>query len=398
MAAVVTPAARRTRPALTIVHDWRHLLADACAGRHVRAVYQPLVDLRSGQVVGYEGLTRFGAGDVCPEKWFAAARTEECDAELEAAALRAVLAARPDLPPGRFLSVNVSPGTLGSDAVSEVLDGQADLHGVAIELTEQTPIVCFDTLTDLLDRHRARGAVVALDDAGSGYAGLSHILELRPSILKLDRSLVSGVDQDEAKRILIEMLGQYAGHIDADILAEGIETLAELETLRRLGVSLGQGFVLGRPAAPWAELDGGARAVLAQPPPAAAATGHPASLIVEQVRTVSVDERQRVADGVVLEALDGYAVLVDPHGAPAGVLSPGTGGTLIPILAVSAGTAVSEVATRALLRPYPHRFEPVVCTDAIGRVVGLIRMERVLDLLAKSLGPPQVSGAASGVR
>jgi hypothetical protein len=260
---------------------------------------------------------------------------------------------------------------------------------VVIELTEQTPVLCFADLTILLDRHRARGAVVALDDAGSGYAGLAHILELRPSILKLDRSLVSGVDQDEAKRILIEMLSQYAGRIDAEILAEGVETIAEVETLRRLGVSLGQGFVLARPGGPWAELDSEARAVLTQPPPAVAPTGYPASLIVEHVRTVSVDERQRVADGVVLEALDGYAVVVDAHGTPAGVLAPGCGGTLLPLLSVSAGTAVSDIATRALLRPVAHRFEPLVCTDAVGHVIGIIRMERVLDLLAKvgSLAP-----------
>jgi EAL domain-containing protein (putative c-di-GMP-specific phosphodiesterase class I) len=374
------------RPALALAPDWHRLLAEACAGKGVQAVYQPLVDLRRGEVVGYEGLARFTARrDLDTERWFAAARSHDCEAELDAATLAVVLAARDDLPPHTFLSVNVSPTTLATPPVAQALGRERDLQGVVIELTEQSPVECYADLSRHLNIYRSRGALVAIDDAGSGYSGLAHILELRPSILKLDRSLISNVDRDEAKRVLVEMLGLYAGHLDAWILAEGVETLAELETLRNLGVPLAQGWVLGRPAGPWASVDSEAAALLRQAPADLDETGCTVKLLLERARSVPRAQRHRAAADIVAEPLDAFVVVVDGQGAPVGAYTPASAraGQMAPVMSVSLATTIPDVAHRALARAPDHRFEPVVCVDPAGRTLGIVRIERVLELLAR---------------
>jgi EAL domain-containing protein (putative c-di-GMP-specific phosphodiesterase class I) len=374
------------QPVLALAPDWPGLLADACAGVGVTAVYQPIVDLQRGAIAGYEGLVRFTPDlGIGPERWFAAARALDCEGELEAAALDKVLAAREHLPPHTFLSVNVSPTALASDAVTQVLADVPDLRGLIIELTEHTRVDSYAELGPHLAAHRERGALVAIDDTGSGYAGLAHILELRPAILKLDRVLISGVDRDEAKRVLVEMLGLYAGHLDGWILAEGVETLAELETLCSLGVPLGQGWALGRPGNPWAEVPAHAGAVLQAASAQTGDTSCGVRPLLERARVATIEDRAAVSAALEGEPADTYLVFVDQAGAPMGACTPADSrsGQLRPVLRVSATTPVADVARRALTRPYEQRFDPVVCTDPAGRILGIVRMERITELLAR---------------
>ena len=235
--------------------DWPARFRAAISGGLIRTVYQPIVDLSRSRVVGYEALTRFedpeGQG---PEEWFAAAHRCRLDAELEAMALTSALAQRPSLPPDCFLTVNVAPGVLGAGPVRRVLEGEGDLAGVVIELTEQTPVESYAYLAERLDAYREAGALLAVDDVGSGYAGLQHLIHLRPSFIKLDRQFVDGIDQDGAKRALVEVLGTFTDRIDCWLLAEGVERPEELEVLTTLGVPLGQGYLLARPGPPWAGL------------------------------------------------------------------------------------------------------------------------------------------------
>jgi hypothetical protein len=114
----------------------------------------------------------------------------------------------------------------------------------------------YPTLVAAVAELRLRDAKLAVDDAGTGYAGLQHLMVLRPDLVKLDRALVAGCDRDPAKAALIEMLGRFTGQLDAWVLAEGVERTAELESLIRLRVPLAQGYLLGRPAEPWATLPG----------------------------------------------------------------------------------------------------------------------------------------------
>ena len=185
-----------------------------------------------GTVVGYEALARFTGYPVRdPETWFAAARRHEVLPALEAVALRTALAARSELPGNTFLTVNLGPDVIDSPEVREVLAAQPGLSGVVVELTEHARVDSYASLEPAIDRLRTAGALIAIDDAGSGYAGLQHLLSLRPEFLKLDRGLVAGLDRDEAKRTLVEMVGLLASRLDAWLLAEGVETREELDCL-----------------------------------------------------------------------------------------------------------------------------------------------------------------------
>src|SRR5687767_1693627 len=230
--------------------DCRPLLADP---DDLTLVFQPIVDLAAATIAGYEALARF-PGTAGPDVWFAAAAEAGLAAELEALAIHKALDAVPDLPANTFLTVNVSPHILGSAPVQAALAARTDLHRVVVELTEHTPVHDLAALRRQCDELRERGALIALDDAGSGYSGLQQLAALRPQIVKLDRALVSDADSDPVRMALAEMVGEFAGRIDAWLLAEGMETAAELAAFMRLGVPLGQGWVLGRPTPEFAPL------------------------------------------------------------------------------------------------------------------------------------------------
>jgi diguanylate cyclase (GGDEF)-like protein/PAS domain S-box-containing protein len=227
----------------------------------VTPVFQPILDLRTGRIAGYEGLSRFPGDDPRPPNaWFAEAHRCGLGGRLEAAALRAMLAAGP--PPGlATLSLNLTPSALAAADAREALP--ADLTGMTIEITENELVTQTETLERTLDDLRSRGARIAIDDAGAGYAGFKQLMRLRPDVIKLDRSLVSGVDSDPLKASLIESFVRFSRQLGALVCAEGVEELAELETLAALDVDLAQGYVIARPAPAWAEASPAASAVCA---------------------------------------------------------------------------------------------------------------------------------------
>jgi diguanylate cyclase (GGDEF)-like protein/PAS domain S-box-containing protein len=212
--------------------------------------FQPIVDLRTGDVAGYEALSRFrDAQSRPPDAWFAQAHRCGLGYDLEARALAAALAV-PGRPSGTYLTVNVSPSALTSDAVARVLPERLD--DLVIEITENEVLTEDPAIAAALAAIRRRGARLAVDDTGSGYAGLTSVMRLAPDVIKLDRTLVAGVAGDPVKAALIESFVRYAREIDADVCAEGIEDLEDLARLADLDVAYGQGFGLGRPAPPWA--------------------------------------------------------------------------------------------------------------------------------------------------
>jgi diguanylate cyclase (GGDEF)-like protein/PAS domain S-box-containing protein len=216
----------------------------------ITIVYQPIMDLRTGRAVGYESLSRFNRlPRRGPDVWFAQAHRCGLGYALEAKAIAAALAAQAR-PPGTYLTVNLSPSSLLSDEVLRVLPDRLD--DLVVEITENELVSGDPAINDALAALRARGARLAVDDTGAGYAGLIHILRLQPDIIKLDRTLTTGVDTDPAKAPLISSFVRYARDIDATVCAEGVETLQELEHLADLDIGYGQGYFIARPAAPWA--------------------------------------------------------------------------------------------------------------------------------------------------
>jgi EAL domain-containing protein (putative c-di-GMP-specific phosphodiesterase class I)/CheY-like chemotaxis protein len=209
--------------------------------------YQPIADLRNGAVVGCEALARFADPPYRPpNEWFAEADEVGMGPEFELVAVGLGIAGFSFLESTMFLSLNVSPLVAISDAFFESVRA-APLDRVVVELTEHTRIEDYEASMPAFERLRSSGIRIAVDDAGAGYAGLQHILRLRPDIVKLDQGLTGGIDTDAAKRALVGSLVSFALEIGAVLVAEGIETPQQLSVLRDLGVPWGQGYFLGRP-------------------------------------------------------------------------------------------------------------------------------------------------------
>ncbi|MEA2608964.1 MAG: hypothetical protein QOJ75_1207 [Chloroflexota bacterium] len=207
-------------------------------------VFQPIVNLETGQPIGYEALTRFDDGTP-PDRVFDAARRTGLGDVLETAALEAAIRDSEDLPVGPWLSLNVSPRFAVGGRLPMIL-GQRT-RPVVLEITEHETVDDYRVLRDAV---AALGPDVriAVDDAGSGIANFNHLVEMRPAFIKLDISLIRGVNADLTRQALIVGLRHFAQTIGHTIIAEGVETRAERTTLRALDIEYGQGYLLGRPA------------------------------------------------------------------------------------------------------------------------------------------------------
>jgi EAL domain-containing protein (putative c-di-GMP-specific phosphodiesterase class I) len=215
-------------------------------GGGLDVVLQPIVELKSGSLAGAEALARFpGNPWRPPEVWFAEARRAKRGLELQLVAVRRALRVADVLPEHAFLAVNVDAEALMSEGLAKLLE-QAS-RPVVLELTEHVEVSDYPGLRRVLRRLRAEGARLAIDDTGAGYSSLAHIVRLAPELIKLDIDLVRGIDLDPVRRSLVSAVATFAAETRAKVVAEGIETQAELEALRLLPVDYGQGYLLGRP-------------------------------------------------------------------------------------------------------------------------------------------------------
>ncbi|WP_165570553.1 EAL domain-containing protein [Aeromicrobium sp. IC_218] len=218
---------------------------DVVARGALQVVLQPLVHLQTGMVVGHEALTRFPGSDKPTSAWFHDATVGGVGPVLERATVERALELVPHVK-GR-LSINLSSETLLQPtflAWAERLPWQR----LILEITEQQPVEDYDRLGEVLTHLRASGALVAVDDTGSGYSSLRHALAVEPDLVKLDLSLVQSVHSDDARQALVSAVCSFAERIGARVVAEGIETPEDLACLVSLGVQLGQGYLLGRPS------------------------------------------------------------------------------------------------------------------------------------------------------
>jgi EAL domain-containing protein (putative c-di-GMP-specific phosphodiesterase class I) len=213
------------------------------AGDNLQVVFQPVVELSTGTCTGHEALARFADGRR-PDEWFNEARAIGLGVELEMAAI--AKATQRYRGTGR-LSINLSPDTLTSPAFMEYLTHWEDASRMVIELTEHAIVEDYDQIATVVGRIRELGAQIAVDDAGSGTSSMRHILDLKPDIIKLDRSLIAGLDTDQPRRALAASLVRFAIDIDALLVAEGIEREEELTACLDLGITFGQGYLLGHP-------------------------------------------------------------------------------------------------------------------------------------------------------
>jgi EAL domain-containing protein (putative c-di-GMP-specific phosphodiesterase class I) len=231
-------------------------------GSNFSVVFQPIMDLARLVPVSCEALCRFNPQPYrSPDKWFRDAAEAGLAVDLELMVIETALAALDSLPLPVTLSINASPETILSGRLPEALVGR-HLPRTVLELTEHAMVPDYAELQRMLAPLKQGGLKIAADDAGAGYSGLQHLIQLQPDIIKMDMSLTRSLDADPARRALASAMTYYARETGAVLVAEGIETEAELATLRALGVDRGQGYLLGRPA-PLASLLGPAVAAAA---------------------------------------------------------------------------------------------------------------------------------------
>lgn len=239
---------RREAAAEQETRERRQLIEQVLADEAYHAVYQPIRDFVNGRTLGFEALSRFTQGEARPpDQWFADAFAAGLGPQLELAAIRTALAGAHSLPPEMYLSVNVSPMTVLDDAFDSLVAEAASGRRLVLEITEHDAVQDYVELETALRPARERGVLLAIDDAGAGFASLQHIVRLRPDIIKLDMSLTRAVDREAARRSLASALAYFAAETHSTIVAEGLETEAERATLEGLGITIGQGFLFGRP-------------------------------------------------------------------------------------------------------------------------------------------------------
>lgn len=213
-------------------------------------VLQPVFDLQRNCIVGCEALTRFRhSKGHTPDWWFAAAHHVGLGLELELLAVRCALALLSQIPARLRMSVNAGPNVILSPEFLTLIRS-SDPARITVELTEHEPVSDYAELKSVLNALRADGVMLSMDDTGSGYAGLTHLLELQPELIKLDRQMVVGVDSDPVRQALTKALVTFAAAIGSVVIAEGIERSQEADCLRALGIERVQGYLFGRPMAP----------------------------------------------------------------------------------------------------------------------------------------------------
>ncbi|MFK4299523.1 EAL domain-containing protein (putative c-di-GMP-specific phosphodiesterase class I) [Arthrobacter sp. GAS37] len=218
--------------------------------RTLMTAFQPIRCLGTGSVIGAEALTRFVTSPVrSPETWFADAASIGRGPDLEFLAMETALLAAAKLPADLYIAINLSPAACLDSRLGEILQRSGVPAGrVVVEVTERSAVADYEPLAAALVRLRHSGLRVAVDDAGAGFASMRHILQLRPELIKLDRTIIAGIDTEPGQRVLGMAMVSFATGIGAALIAEGIETDTELTTVTELGMNVGQGYLLGRPS------------------------------------------------------------------------------------------------------------------------------------------------------
>jgi EAL domain-containing protein (putative c-di-GMP-specific phosphodiesterase class I) len=364
----------------------------------VTVEFQPIFDVRNHRTAGWEILTRFThIPDASTGQWLTTAYAHDLGTSLEAHVLGRVLAACRLRPPGTFMTFDLTPAALGEPAIEKLVMSLGALHGLVIELTELTELTGQAGPANQADPHRRlccrqtacnrlrhQGAKIAVNDPGTGHTELAEILALRPDIIKLDRSVVTRIDRDPAQQALVRFLGDFCGHLDAWVLVKGVERRSQLAALRDLGVPLAQGCFTGRPAP--------------EPRPCPAKLTRKSLELPQRPGTISTLTRPVTLAWKDQPNPPGTAVLLDVHGRPASVTLPkddGTSATTPAGMLVPPSLSLVETARRAMARPSETRFDPLVCIDRSGRVLGVVAVEDLVLALAdaRAAGPADSPGA-----
>jgi EAL domain-containing protein (putative c-di-GMP-specific phosphodiesterase class I) len=236
--------------ALLSTRAMRRQIDEILSTRCIDTAFQPIIDVQHNRVVGAEALTRFVIEKPqTPDVWFAAADTVGRGIELESLALITALNKAHALPESLYVALNVSPAMLVDAQLLPLLAASSfPLNRLVLEVTEHTSVSDYGPIVAARQALRQHGIRVSVDDAGAGYASLRHIVTLAPDLIKIDRSLICGVDKDYVRRSMVGAVVMFALQSGASVIAEGVETHGELAVLREDGVDQAQGYLIARPS------------------------------------------------------------------------------------------------------------------------------------------------------
>jgi len=216
--------------------------------RSIRIAFQPVCNLRSRDVIGYEALARFPRpAHATPRQWFDQALHLGVLQDLELLAASTAIEHFGQLPERAFLELNVSPATAASSDFGELAD-KVPAELLVLDIAENDSVDNYHLFVEVIDHLRSLGVRIALDDAGAADVSLQHLLGVRPDIVKIDTTVIHGIAEDELRQAVACAYASMAKRAGAISLAEGIETEEELAMLLSLEVETGQGYLLGRPA------------------------------------------------------------------------------------------------------------------------------------------------------
>lgn len=231
-------------------------------GENIKAVFQPIVSLADAGIVGYEALSRGPQGSLLerPDKLFAAAEKADKLWDLELLCRSKALGRAGEMDSGKMMFINVAPNIIHDRRFQkgftrEILAKyKIDATNIIFEITEKTSIDDYRSFRKVLDNYTSQGYKIALDDTGSGYSGLKLLAETRPQFVKIDMDLVRDIDKDSLKHALMKAFYEFSLATHIKIIAEGIETVDELNTLIDIGIPYGQGYFMQKPAPEFLEL------------------------------------------------------------------------------------------------------------------------------------------------
>lgn len=239
-----------------------HQFENILAAKAIRSVFQPIVSLADGEIMGYEALSRGPQGSLLerPDLLFSIAEQYNKIWELDVLCRINALEKAQELPTDKMLFINVDPKVINDErfrkgATREVLkDYKISACNIIFEITEKSSVSDYKSFRQVLDHYTSQGYKIAIDDTGSGYSGLRMLAETRPQYIKIDMELVRDIDKDSLKQALMKAFYGFAKATNIKIIAEGIETGEELKTLIDIGVQYGQGYFLQKPAAEFLEI------------------------------------------------------------------------------------------------------------------------------------------------
>jgi hypothetical protein len=276
------------------------------------------------------------------------------------------------------MSIPMPLASADDPLIHRILSEHGNLGGIVLDITDFDTKVAAHT-ESTLDEYRRKGVLIAVGGRDDAQPELGSIVRLRPAIIRLGSAWTQDLDQHPNRRSAIEVTGRLAGQLDAWILADDVKTAAELRALANLNVPLARGPFIGEPHPVWPELNTRTRAAL--PPTTATPDGQLRQMLQQAYTTRNLSAAQSILPDA--SGFD-YVVVVDEDSRPVSLLQQGIIGRWDPIevLTVNVDTPVADTVTRAMARPRTSRFSPIACTDAAGRFVGILRIERLMEHLA----------------